>query len=83
MKEINYEKFLSDLVGPLILHPEEMVVKKFSEEDDVITIQIMVHADDVGRIIGRKGRIINSVRTIAYACAARYGKKIEISVDSF
>lgn len=83
MKEMNYEKFLSDLVGPLILHPEEMVVKKFSEEDDVITIQIMVHADDVGRIIGRKGRIINSVRTIAYACAARYGKKIEISVDSF
>lgn len=80
---MNYEKFLSDLVGPLILHPEEMVVKKFSEEDDVITIQIMVHADDVGRIIGRKGRIINSVRTIAYACAARYGKKIEISVDSF
>lgn len=83
MKEINYEKFLSDLVGPLILHPEEMVVKTFSDEDNVITIQIMVNPEDVGRIIGKKGRVINSVRTIAYACAARYGKKIEISVDSF
>lgn len=83
MKQINYEKFLSDLVGPLILHPEEMVVKTFSEEDNVITIQIMVHPDDVGRLIGRKGRVINAVRTIAFTCAARYGKKIEISVDSF
>lgn len=83
MKEMNYEKFLGDLVGPLILHPEEMVVKTFSEENDVITIQIMVNPEDVGRIIGKKGRVINSVRTIAYACAARYGKKIEISVDSF
>jgi hypothetical protein len=83
MKEINYEKLVSDLVYPLVLHPEDMVVKIFSEEDNVITIQIMVNAEDVGRIIGKKGRVINSVRTIAYACVARYGKKIEISVDSF
>lgn len=83
MKEMNYEKFLSDLVGPLISHPEEMAVKTFSEDNNVITIQIMVNPEDVGRLIGKKGRVINSVRTIAYACAARYGKKIEISVDSF
>lgn len=83
MKEINYEKLVSGLVGPLVLHPDDMVVKTFSEENNTITIQIMVNPDDVGRIIGKKGRVINSVRTIAYACAARYGKKIEISVDSF
>ena len=83
MKEMNYEKFVSDLVSPLILHPEEMVVKIFSEENDLITLQIIVNPDDVGRIIGKKGRVINSIRTLAYAFAARNGKKIEISVDSF
>jgi len=83
MNEMNYEKFVSDLVGPLVLYPEDMVVKTFSDEDNVVTIQIMVNSEDVGRIIGKKGRVINSIRTIAYACAARYGKKIEISVDSF
>lgn len=83
MKEINYEKFISDLIGPLISFPEEMVVKTFSDEENVITVQILVNPEDVGRLIGKKGRVINSVRTIAYACAARYGKKIEISVDSF
>lgn len=83
MKEINYEKFLNDLVVPLVLHPEDLVVKTFDDDGDTITIQIMVHPDDVGRIIGKKGRVINSIRTIAHACAARYGKSIEISVDSF
>jgi hypothetical protein len=42
-----------------------------------------VNPDDIGRIIGKKGRVINSIRTIAYASASRFGKKIEISVDSF
>lgn len=83
MKEINYEKFLSDLVAPLVLHPEDLVVKTFDDDGDTVTIQIMVHPDDVGRVIGRRGRVINSIRTIAYACAARYGKRIDISVDSF
>lgn len=83
MSELNYEKFLSDMVKPLVLHPEEVVVKIFSEEDETINVQIMVNSDDLGRIIGKKGRVANSIRTIAYACSSRYGKKIEISIDSF
>lgn len=83
MSEINYEQFLSELVKPLVLYPEEVMVKIFSEEDDTITVQIMVNADDIGRVIGKKGRVINSIRTIAYASASRFGKKIEVSVDTF
>ncbi|HEY8395329.1 MAG TPA: KH domain-containing protein [Bacilli bacterium] len=80
---MDYEKLVRDMVYPLVLHPEDMVVKTFSEEDEKIVLQIMVHADDLGRVIGKKGRVINAVRTIVYACGARNGKKIEISVDSF
>ena len=83
MNEINYEKFVADLVAPLLHHPNEMVVRVFSEEGDKIVLQIMINSEDVGRIIGKKGRIINSIRTIAYAFAAKNGKRIEISVDSF
>ena len=52
-------------------------------EDDIITLQVMVNADDLGRVIGKKGRIANSIRTLAYACAAREGKKVEILIDQF
>ena len=83
MSEINYEQFLSELVKPLVLYPEEVMVKIFGEEDNTITVQIMVNVDDIGRVIGKKGRVINSIRTIAYASASRFGKKIEVSVDTF
>ena len=83
MSEINYEQFLSELVKPLVLYPEEVMVKIFGEEDNTITVQIMVNADDIVRVIGKKGRVINSIRTIAYASASRFGKKIEVSVDTF
>ena len=36
MSEINYEKFLADLVKPLVVYPDEVMVKIFSEENDVI-----------------------------------------------
>lgn len=80
---MDYELFIGNLVKPLVLKPEEVVVKKFSEEDDLITIQVMVSPEDIGRVIGKKGRIANSIRTIAYACAAREGKRLEISIDEF
>lgn len=80
---MDYELFIGNLVKPLVLKPEEVVVKKFSEEDNLITIQVMVSPEDIGRVIGKKGRIANSIRTIAYACAARDGKRLEISIDEF
>lgn len=80
---MDYELFIANLVKPLVLKPEEVVVKQFSDEDDLITIQVMVSPDDIGRVIGKKGRIANSIRTIAFACAAREGKKLEISIDEF
>ena len=80
---VNYEKLINDLVQPLVMHPEDLMVKKFSEDDNLLTIQIIVHQDDLGRVIGKNGRIANAIRTIAYASASREHKKISINIDSF
>ena len=83
MATMNYEKFLTDLIAPLVIYPNEVKVKIFSEDEDVITLQVMVNEADLGRVIGKKGRVANAIRTIAFACAARQGKKLEISIDAF
>ena len=80
---VNYEKLIHDLVQPLVMHPEDLMVKKFSEDDNLLTMQIIVHQDDLGRVIGKNGRIANAIRTIAYASASREHKKISINIDSF
>lgn len=80
---VDFEKLVLDLVTPLVIHPEDLLVKKFSEDETSITIQVLVNQEDLGRVIGRGGRIANAIRTIAYAAASRLGKKISIDIDSF
>lgn len=80
---VNYETLINDLVKPLVVYPEDLMVKKFSEEDNMLIIQIIVNQEDLGRVIGKNGRIANAIRTIAYASASRENKKITINIDSF
>ncbi len=80
---VNYEKLVENLVVPLVVHPEDVEVKKLSEDEDRIVVQVLVHNDDLGRVIGRNGRIANAIRTIAYASASRQHKKITIDIDAF
>jgi hypothetical protein len=81
--DIDFEKLVHDLVAPLVVHPDDLAVKKFSETEDTVTIQILVNKDDLGRVIGRGGRIANAIRTISYAAASRIGKRVNIDIDSF
>ncbi len=80
---VNFEKLILDLVKPLVVHPDDLLVKKFSEDEESITIQVLVNQEDLGRVIGKGGKIANAIRTIAYAAASRIGKKINIDIDAF
>ncbi|TVP94732.1 MAG: KH domain-containing protein [Acholeplasmatales bacterium] len=80
---VDYEKMIADLVRPLIINPDDLAVKQLSDDGQTITISIFVHEDDLGRVIGKNGRIANAIRTIAYASASRDHKKISINIESF
>ncbi len=80
---VNYEQLIHNLVTPLVINSEDVEVKKIAENEKLVTVQILVHPDDLGRVIGKNGRIANALRTIAYASASREHKKITIDIDSF
>ncbi|NLZ61873.1 MAG: KH domain-containing protein [Acholeplasmataceae bacterium] len=80
---VNFEKLIQELVSPLVVFPEDLLVKKFSEDEDAITLQVLVNKEDLGRVIGRRGKIANAIRTIAYAAASRIGKRVNIDFDSY
>lgn len=79
---INFENLIKNIVTPLVLHPDDVLVRTLSESDD-ITIQVIVNEKDLGRVIGKGGRIASAIRTIAYAGASREGKRIRVDIDSF
>lgn len=70
------------LVKNLVRDPESVSVKSF-EDEDFITIEVLVSEDEIGAVIGKKGAIAQAIRTIVYASAyVNKEKKVRINIDS-
>lgn len=80
---VDFVKLLKNIISPLVTYPDDVVVKILSDENDIISLQVMVHADDLGRVIGKGGRIASAIRTILYAGASKDNKRISIDIDCF
>ena len=71
------------LVKSLVKNPDMVSVKAFDDEDK-ITIEVLVSNDDMGRVIGKKGMIASSIRTIVQASSyIKNEKHVIINIDSF
>lgn len=80
---VDFEKLIKSIVTPLVMHPEDVLVKTIAIENDEITIQVLVNEADIGRVIGKGGKIASAIRTIVYAGATKEGKYIRIDIDAF
>ena len=55
------------LIKSLVKDPDSVSVKEFETEDDSILIEVLVSSDEIGAVIGKNGKIANSIRTIVQA----------------
>ena len=67
------------LTRALVEHPDEVQVDEVASEDDVV-LEIRVAEDDLGRVIGRSGRVANAIRTVAKAAGARDGRRVMVEI---
>jgi uncharacterized protein len=65
----------------LVDHPEDVKVIK-SEHNNQTLLEITVHSDDVGKVIGKQGRIIKAIRTVVKACAIRDNCRITVELSN-
>jgi predicted RNA-binding protein YlqC (UPF0109 family) len=80
---VDFEKLIKNMIMPLVVNPDDVLVKILSTDDDSITIQLLVNEADLGRVIGKGGKIASAMRTIVYAGASKEGKRVQIDIDSF
>lgn len=74
----------SYLIKSLVKDPESVSVKQFESEEDVVLIEVLVSSDEIGAVIGKNGKIANSIRTIVQASSYMNDKKrVKINIDSF
>ena len=64
----------------LVDHPEEVVVNQ-TEKDREIILELRVAADDMGKVIGKQGRIAKAIRTVMFSAASRKEKRIMVEID--
>jgi len=67
------------LVKALVDHPEEVDISAVEGERSVV-VEVRVAPDDVGKVIGKQGRIVQALRTVVKAAAAREGKKAVVEI---
>ena len=73
------------LIKSLVVNKDDVSVKEFeSDEENTVLIQVLVNSDDMGRVIGKGGKLANSVRTLVQASSyTKDNKKVKINIDSF
>ena len=72
------------LIKSLVKDPEMVSVKKFDDDEETITIQVLVDNDDMGAVIGKGGVTANAIRTIIQASDyINKDKRVKINIDSF
>jgi hypothetical protein len=72
-------ELLEFLVRSLVEDPEAVVVEELEEDGDLI-YEISVAEDDLGRVIGKGGRVANAIRTIAKAAAVRLDRRVIVDI---
>jgi uncharacterized protein len=60
-------------------HPEEVTIDT-ADENGVTVYTINVAADDMGRVIGKDGKVIRAIRSLAHVIAVRQGKRFRIKL---
>lgn len=68
------------IVKSLVSKPELLVITS-EEEGDFIKISIKADEGDIGKIIGKQGKIAKSIRTIARSVAMKSGKKVAVEIN--
>jgi uncharacterized protein len=72
-------ELLEFLVRALVEDPDAVEVEELEEDGDLI-YEISVAEEDLGRVIGKGGRVANAIRTVAKAAAVRLDRRVIVDI---
>jgi hypothetical protein len=74
--------FVSSYAKLLVKHPDDIKVEIVNIDDGFDEITIFAKNEDVGKLIGKEGRMINSIKTVISGCKAKGGKNYRVNVKA-
>ena len=73
------KELLLYIARSLVDHPEQVTVTEVGEAEDQ-TLELRVAPEDMGKVIGRQGRIAKEIRTVVRSYAQRTGVKVSVDI---
>jgi hypothetical protein len=73
-------ELLDFLARSLVADPEAVEVTEVEEIDGEVVLELEVAVDDLGRVIGRGGRVANALRSVLKAAATREEKRVVVDI---
>jgi len=74
--------FLISYAKLLLNNPEDISVEIEEVEENFDEITLFANSEDIGKLIGKDGRMINSIKTVISGCKAKGGKNYRINVKA-
>ena len=73
-------ELLAELARRLVDDPDAVRVEQVEADDGSLLLRLHVAADDVGKVIGRQGRIARALRTLVRAGGPRAGRRLQLEI---
>lgn len=73
------KELLEVIAKSLVCYPEDVVVTE-KEEEDKIVLELQVAEDDMGKVIGKQGRIAKAIRTVIKGASLKCNKKVFVDI---
>lgn len=73
------KKLVEVIAKSLVEKPEEVVTTE-TETDDAIIVELKVDPSDMGKVIGRQGRIAKAIRAVVKAASSKSDKKVIVEI---
>lgn len=73
------KELVLDIAKALVDNPEGVVVEETKENDEII-LKLKVSQDDMGKVIGKQGRIAKAMRTVVKSAANRENVKVSLEI---
>ena len=74
------QEFVEYIVRSLVSDHDHVLVN-VNEEHNTVRVNVNVAQDDIGRIIGRKGRTVNSIRSLLRVLGSESGMRVELDIE--
>jgi uncharacterized protein len=74
-----FKELVEYIVKSLVDHPEQVSVSE-REGQSAVNLELRVADSDMGRVIGKGGRVINSIRALVQVLAAKRGKRVTLEI---